>query len=60
MVKVGDTVYQVDDCRMYPITVRKIIYDCGFIAFDGDAVGKSVFLSKDDAEKLINGGSENG
>ena len=48
-MKIGDTVYQIDACRVYPITVRKIIYDCGYLAFDDDAIGESIFLSEDDA-----------
>ena len=59
-MKIGDTVYQVDACRVYPITIRKIIYDCGYIAFDDDAIGKSVYLSEDDAKAELNGGGENG
>ena len=59
-MKIGDTVYQVDACRVYPITIRKIIYDCGYIAFDDDAIGKSVYLSEDDAKAVLNGDIENG
>lgn len=59
-MKIGDTVYQIDACRVYPITVRKIIYDCGYLAFDDDAIGDSVFLSEDDAKKALNGSDENG
>lgn len=58
-MKIGDTVYQVDACRVYPITIRKIIYDCGYIAFDDDAIGKSVYLSEDDAKAVLNGDGEN-
>lgn len=58
-MKIGDTVYQVDACRVYPITIRKIIYDCGYIAFDDDAIGKSVHLSEDDAKAVLNGDGEN-
>ena len=59
-MKIGDTVYQVDDCRVYQITIRKIIYDCGHVAFCNDAIGKSVFLSENDARRVLNGGGENG
>ena len=52
-MKIGDTVYQVDACRVYPITIRKIIYDCGHIAFDMAAVGKSVFLTREEAEAAL-------
>lgn len=59
-MKIGDTVYRIDACRLYPITIEKIIYDCGHIAFNDDAIGKSVFLSEDDAEKVLNGSGGNG
>ena len=59
-MKIGDTVYQVDACRVYPITIQKIIYDCGHVAFDDDAIGESIFLSEDDAKKALNGSDENG
>lgn len=58
-MEIGDTVYQINACRLYPITIEKIIYDCGHIAFDDDAIGKSIFLSEDDAEKALNGSGEN-
>ena len=45
---------------MYPITIQKIIYDCGYIAFDDDAIGKGVYLSEDDAKAALNGDIENG
>ena len=59
-MKIGDTVYQIDACRVYTITIQKTIYDCGHIAFDDDAIGKSVFLLEDDAKKALNGSGENG
>ena len=59
-MEIGDTAYQIDACRVYPITIQKIIYDCGHIAFDDDAIGKSVFLSEDNAKAALNGGGKNG
>lgn len=49
--KVGDTVYQVDSERIYESTVKRIIYDTDGIAFDERAIGKSVFLTREEAEK---------
>ncbi len=43
--KVGDTVYQTDGVKIYPSTIKKVIYDTGFIAFDETAIGKSIFLT---------------
>lgn len=51
--KVGDTVYQVDSERIYESTVKRIIYDTDGIAFDERAIGKSVFLTREEAEKAL-------
>lgn len=51
--KVGDTVYQVDSERIYESTVKRIIYDTDGIAFDERAIGKSVFLTREQAEKAL-------
>ena len=51
--KVGDAVYQVDSERIYKSTVKIIIYDTDGIAFDERAIGKSVFLTKEEAEKAL-------
>ena len=53
MIKVGDTVYQTDGIRVYESKVRKIIYDTGLYAFDASAIGYTVFLSRDEAEKKM-------
>ena len=51
--KVGDTVYQADDNRVYPLTIKKLIYDAGHIAFDESAIGKSVFLTIEEAQRHL-------
>lgn len=51
--KVGDTVYQVDANKIYPITIKNLIYDAGHIAFDENAIGKSVFLTRKEAEEKL-------
>ena len=51
--KVGETVYQVDSERIYESTVKRIIYDTDGIAFDERAIGKSVFLTREEAEKAL-------
>ena len=43
--------YQTDGVRIYESTIRKIIYDTESIAFDESAIGESIFLTKEDAEK---------
>ena len=50
--KVGDTLYQCDAAgRIYEITVTGIIYNTSAVAFDERAIGKLVFLTKEEAEK---------
>ena len=51
--KVGDTVYQVDDIRVYALEVRNLIYDAGILAFDESTIGKTVFLTRAEAEAAI-------
>lgn len=48
----GDTVYfPASGGEAYPATVRKIIYDTSWIAFEETAIGKQVFLTKEAAER---------
>lgn len=56
--KVGDTVYQFDSERIYESAVRNIIYDTDGIAFDERAIGKSVFLTREEAKKALKERSE--
>lgn len=51
--KVGDTVYQTDTERVYASNVKAIVYDTDNIAFDERAIGKTVFLTREDAEKAL-------
>jgi len=51
--KVGDKVYQTDGVRTYTSTINKIIYDTNSIAFDERAIGKTVFLTKEEAENAL-------
>ena len=48
--KAGDVVYQTDGARVYESTVKNVLYDVGHFAFDKDAIGKSVFLTRKEAE----------
>lgn len=57
---VGDKVYQVADGVIYESTINKIVYDAGHIAFDKRAIGKSIFLTKEEAEQALKGGADNG
>ena len=55
-LKVGDTVYQADVNRVYPMTIKTLIYDVGYLAFDERAIGKTVFLTREDAQAALKGG----
>lgn len=58
---VGDKVYQTDDeGRIYEMTINRIeyykgtkqlVYETCAISFDNDAVGHSIFGTKEEAEK---------
>lgn len=48
--RVGDTVYQTDGERVYESVVEKVIYDTDWISFDETAIGKGVFLTREEAE----------
>ncbi len=48
----GDKVYETDGVRVYQRTVRRILFDCGSIAFDEDAIANgNVFLTEREAEQ---------
>ena len=52
--KVGDAVYQFDNAgRIYESVVTKIIYDTPIISFDKNAIGVSVFLSREEAKQAL-------
>ena len=47
-------VYETDGVRVYEHTVREIIYEtAGGPAFDKNAIGKSIFLTREEAEKAL-------
>ena len=61
--KVGDTVYHTDGIRIYELEIfdislrkNKPYYETESIDFDNDAIGKSIFLSKEEAEAKMKGG----
>ncbi len=56
--KIGDTVYQTDGIRIYELEIfdislrnNKPYYETESIDFDSDAIGKSIFFTREDAEK---------
>lgn len=57
---VPEVVYQVDsNGRVYPLHIRKIVYDAGDIAFDKNAIGKRVFPTPEAAEAALKGRCQN-
>ena len=51
--KVGDTVYQIDAERVFESKVKAIVYDTNNIAFDERSIGKTVFLTREEAERAL-------
>lgn len=63
--KVGDIVYQTDGIRIYELTILDILlhknkpyYETDEVDFDDDAIGTSIFLTREDAEAKLKGGAE--
>lgn len=61
--KIGDIVYQTDGVRIYELTIldislhkNKPYYETDGIDFDDDAIGKSIFLTREEAEQALKGG----
>ena len=47
-------VYETDGVRVYEHTVREVIYEtAGGPAFDKNAIGKSIFLTREEAERAL-------
>lgn len=58
--KVGDIVYLTDGIRVYEDNVweirqykHKTIYVCWSVDFDETAIGTSIFLTKEEAERVL-------
>jgi hypothetical protein len=58
--KVGQTVYQTDGIRIYELEIfdvslrkNKPYYETESIDFDGTAIGKSIFLTREEAERAL-------
>ena len=56
-------VFQTDGIRIYELTIldislrkNKPYYETESIDFDDDAIGKSIFLTKEEAESKLKGG----
>ena len=58
--KVGDIVYETDGIRIYELTILNIslhknkpYYETDGVDFDDDAIGKSIFLTRREAETKL-------
>lgn len=52
--KVGDKVYQLDtEGKIYESKITEIIYGTKDVAFGEIAIGKTIFLTKEEAEKAL-------
>lgn len=51
--KVGDTVYQTDGIRIYENKIERIIFATNNIGFVETSIGKSIFLTREEAEKAL-------
>lgn len=58
--KVGDIVYQTDGIRIYELTILDILlrknkpyYETDAVDFDDDAIGTSIFLTREEAERAL-------
>ena len=48
---IPNRVYQTDGERVYELEIKGVMFDCGPIIFDDRAIGKSVFLTREEAER---------
>lgn len=64
--KVGDTIYQIDGVRIYQSAIHEITYTSSKvifvtenIVFDDTAIGTSIFLTPEEAEKALERSKDN-
>lgn len=57
--KVGDRVYQTDGIRIYENKIERIIFGTNNIGFDKRLIGKSIFLTREEAEKALKESANN-
>ncbi len=62
LLKVGDIVYQTDGIRIYELMIldillhkNKLYYETDAVDFDDDAIGTSIFLTREEAERALKG-----
>lgn len=50
--------YQTDGIRVYESDVKEVVFDCGSFAFCSSAIGRRVFLTREEAEQAMKGGAQ--
>ena len=62
--KAGDMVYMVTTLQkeelIFENIIKRVVYDAGDFAFDGRAIGKTVFLTREEAEQALKERENNG
>lgn len=58
LIRVPRSVYETDGIRVYEHGVHKVIFDTDGPAFDVSAIGKSIFLTREEAETRVIMGKE--
>lgn len=58
-LNIGDKIYQHDSERIYESTIKNIVYETTSITFDKSAIGKTVFLTREEAEKALERSRDN-
>ena len=52
-LNIGDKIYQHDAERIYESTIKNIVYETTGIIFDERAIDKTVFLTREEAERAL-------
>ena len=50
---VGDRAWQTNGTDVFELKVKRLLYDCGHVAFDESAVGQTIFKTSTEAEAAM-------
>lgn len=51
--RVGDRAWQTNGTDVFELKVKRLLYDCGHVAFDESAVGQTIFKTSTEAEAAM-------
>lgn len=51
--RVGDRAWQTNGTDVFELKVKRLLYDCGHVAFDESAVGQTIFKTLTEAEAAM-------